>query len=85
MVTPTPEGPQVIGQPAPNLSIITIDVNMESDTDGVSTPDVVSATPGNWNSAHQQDSPTVITLQMEGTNERELEEGWKRDAVTMTE
>ena len=22
---------------------------------------------------------------MEGTNERELEEGWKRDAVTMTE
>ena len=35
--------------------------------------------------AHQQDRPTVITLQMEGTNERELEEGWKRDAVTLTE
>ena len=39
-VTLTPEDPQVIGQPAPNLSIITIDVNMESDTDRVSTPDL---------------------------------------------
>ena len=58
---------------------------MESDTDGVSTTDVVSATPGYPNSAHQQDRPTVITLQMEGTNERELEVGCKRDAVTMTE
>ena len=27
----------------------------------------------------------VINMQMEGTNERELEEGWKQDAVTMTE
>ena len=27
----------------------------------------------------------VINLQMEGTNERDLEEGWKQDAVTMTE
>ena len=32
-VTLTPEEPQVSGQPAPNLSIITIDVDMESDTD----------------------------------------------------
>ena len=75
-VTLTPEGPQAVGQPAPNLSIITIDVNMESDTDKVSTPDEVSTTPVYPNGAHQQDRPTVITLQMEG---------WKRDAVTMTE
>ena len=58
---------------------------MESDTDGVSTPDEVDTTPGYPNGAHQKDRLTVITLQMEGTNERELEEGWKRDAVTMTE
>ena len=37
------------------------------------------------NGAHQQDRQTVITVQIEGTKEREGEEGWKRDAVTMTE
>ena len=85
MVTLTPEGPQAVGHTAPNLSVITIDVDMESDTDAVRTLDKDGTTPGYQNGAHQQDRPTVITLQMEGTNERELEEGWKRDAVTMTE
>ena len=84
-VTPTPESPQSVGQPALNLSINTIDVNMKSDTDGVSTPKKVGTTPGYLNGAHQQDLPMVITLQMEGTKEQEIEEGWKRDALTMTE
>ena len=84
-VTLTPEGPQAVRQPVPNLSIITIDVNMESDTDGVSTPEKVSTTPGYLNGAHQQDRPMVITLQTEGTNEQEIGEGWKRDALIMTE
>ena len=48
---------------------------MESDTDGVSTPDEVGTTPGYLNGAHQQDRPMVITLQMEGTKEQEIEEG----------
>ena len=39
-VSLTPEEPQVLEQPAPNLSNITIDVDIESDTDGVSTPAV---------------------------------------------
>ena len=85
VVTLTPAGPQAVGQPAPNLSIITIDVNMGSDTDGASTPDKVGTTPGYPNGAHQQDRPTVITVQIEGTKKWEGEEGWKRDAVTMTE
>ena len=84
-VTPTPESPQSVGPPAPNLSIITIDVNMESDTGGVNTPEDTGTTPGYLNGAHQQDRPMVITLQMEGTKEQEIEEGWKRDALTMTE
>ena len=58
---------------------------MESDTDGVSTPEEVDTTSGYLNGAHQQDRPMVITLQMEGTKEQEIEEGWKRDALTMTE
>ena len=57
---------------------------MESDTDGMSTPDEVGTTPGYPNGAHQQDRSTVITWQMEGTNEQ-FEEGWKQDALTMTE
>jgi hypothetical protein len=73
-VTPTPESPQSVGPPAPNLSIITTDVNMESDTGGVNTPEDIGTTPGYLNGAHQQDRPMVITLQMEGTNEQELEE-----------
>ena len=81
---PTPESPQSVGQPAPNLSIITIDVNMESDTGRVNTPEDTGTTPGYLNGAHQQDRPMVITVQMEGTNEQEIEEGWKRDAFTMT-
>ena len=85
MVTLTPESPQAVGHMAHNLSVIMIDVDMENDTEAVSTPDEAGTTPGYPNGAHQQNRPTVITLQMEGTNERELEEGWKRDAVTMTE
>jgi len=85
VVTLTPAGPQVVGQPAPNLSIITIDVNMESDPDGASMPGAVGTPHGYPNGAHQQDRPTVITVQVEGTDERGGKEGWKRDAVTMTE
>ena len=59
VVTLTPEGPQAVGHTAPNLSIITIDVDTESDTDVVSTPDEVDTTPGYLNGAHQQDRPTV--------------------------
>ena len=49
-------------------------------------PGVVGTPHGYPNGAHQQDRPTVITVQVvEGTNERGGKEGWKRDAVTMTE
>ena len=86
VVTLTPAGPQVVEQPTPNLRIITIDENMESDTDGASMPGAVGTPHGYSNGAHQQDRQTVITVQIdEGTKEREGEEGWKRDAVTMTE
>ena len=58
---------------------------MESDTEVMGTQDATGTTSGYQNGARQQDRPKVTTLQMVGTNERELEEGWKRDAVTLTE
>ena len=63
VVTLTPEGSQAVGHTAPHLSVITIDVDMESDTEAVSTPDEAGTTPGYPNGAHQQDRPTVTTLQ----------------------
>ena len=84
MVTPTPEGPQAVGHTVPNLRVIKIDVDMESDTEVVGTQDATGTTSGYQNGARQQNRLKVTTSQMEGTNEREFEEGWKRDAVTMT-
>ena len=55
VVTLTPEGPQVVGRTAPNLSAITIDVDMESDTEVVGTQDATSTTTGYQNGARQQD------------------------------
>ena len=46
VVTLTPEGPQAGGHTAPNLSIITIDVDMEGDTEVVSTQDATVTTSG---------------------------------------
>ena len=85
MVTLKPEGPQAVGHTAPNLSVITIDVDMEGDTEVVGTQDATVTTSGYQNGARQQDRQKATTSQLAGTNERELEEGWKRDAVTMTE
>ena len=64
VVTLTPAGPQVVGQPAPNLSIITIDVNMESEPNGASMPGAVGTPHGYPNGAHKQDRPTVINLSL---------------------
>ena len=41
--------------------------------------------PGYQNSAHQQDQHQADTSQTTGTNRRAPVEGWKRDAVTLTE
>ena len=51
--------------------------NMESDTEVVGTQDATGTTSGYQNGARQQDRPKVTTSQRTGTNERELEEGWK--------
>ena len=53
-LTLTPEGPQAVGHTAPNLSVITIDVDMEGDTEEAGTQDVTVTTPGYQTGAHQQ-------------------------------
>ena len=45
-VTLTPESPQAVGHTAPNLSVITIDVDIESDTEVVGTQDATGTTSG---------------------------------------
>ena len=55
MVTLTPEGPQVGGHTAPNLSVITIEEDMESDTEVEDTQDATGTAPGNEDGARQQD------------------------------
>ena len=74
-LTPTPKGTHAVGHTAPNLSVIMIDVDMESDTEVVGTQDATGTTSGYQNGARQQDRPKVTTPQMVGTNEQELEEG----------
>ena len=37
------------------------------------------------NGAHQKDHPQADTSQTTGSHRRELEEGWQRDAATLTE
>ena len=84
-MTPTPEDSQAVGHTAPNLSVITIDVNMEHDLAAGGTQNVTVLSPGYQNGAHQQNQHQADTLRTTGTNGREPEEGWKRDAVTLTE
>ena len=45
-LTLTPEGPQAVGHTAPNLSVITIDVDMEGDTEVAGTQDATVTTSG---------------------------------------
>ena len=54
VVTLTPEGPQAVGLTAPNLSVFTIDVDMESDTEVVGTQDATVTTSGYQHGARQQ-------------------------------
>ena len=77
-VTLTPENPQAVGHTTPNLSVIMLEVDIENDMEAANRPDKAGTAPGSPNGAHQQDRPMVINLQMEGTNERELEEGGNR-------
>ena len=76
-LTLTPKGPQAVGHMAPNLSVITIDADMEHDPAAGSTQDVTVIPSGYQNGAHQQDHHQADTLQTTGTNRREPEEGWK--------
>ena len=84
-LTLTPESPQAVGHTAPNLSVITIDVDMESDPAAGGAQEVTVIPSGYQNGAHQQDQPQADNSQMTGIYRREPEEWWKRDAVTLTE
>ena len=57
---------------------------MESDPAAVGTQDMTVIPSGYQNGAHQQNPHQADTSQAAGTNKREPEEGWKRDAVTLT-
>ena len=72
-LTLTPESPQAVGHTAPNLSVITIDFDMESDPAAVGTQDVTVIPSGYQNGAHQQNRHKADTSQMTGTNRREPE------------
>ena len=58
---------------------------MESDPATEGTQEVTVIPSDSQNGAHQQDHPQADTSQMTGSHRRELEEGWQRDAVTLTE
>ena len=57
---------------------------MEHDPAAGGTHDMTVIPSGYQNGAHQQDQHQADTSQTTGTNRREPEEGWKRDAVTLT-
>ena len=77
-MTPTPENSQAVGHTALNLSVITIDVDMEHDPAAGGTQEVTVISSDYQNGAHQQDHPQADTSQTTGIHRRELEEGWKR-------
>ena len=84
-LTSTLEGSQAVGHTAPNLSVIIIDVDMESEPAPEGTQEVTVIPSDCQNGAHQQDHPQADTSQTTGIHRPELEEGWQRDAVTLTE
>ena len=85
-LTPTPEGSQAVGHTASNLSVIIIDADMESDPAAGGTQEVTVIPSDSQNRAHQQDHPQADTSQTTtGSHRRELEDGWQRDAITLTE
>ena len=84
-LTLTPEGTQAAGRTAPNLSVITINSDMEDDTEAAGTQATTTTTSGYQTGAHHQNRQTGATPQPTGTNGLEHEEGWKRDAITMME
>ena len=77
-LTSTLESSQAVGHTAPNLSVIIIDVDMESDPAAGGTQEVTVIPSGYQNGAHQQDHPQADTSQTTGIYRRELEEEWKR-------
>ena len=62
VVTLTPEGPQIVGHTAPNLSVITTDVDMESDTEVVGT---------------QAQHPVIRTAHASRTDQRAPPRRWR--------
>ena len=56
--TLTPESTQAVEHTAPNLSDITIDADMEDDTEVAGTQDTTATTSGYQTGAHHQDRQT---------------------------
>ena len=85
-LTSTPEDSQAVRHTAPNLSVIIIDADMESDPATEGTQEVTVIPSDYRNGAHQQDHPQADTSQTTtGSHRRELEDGRQCDAITLTE
>jgi hypothetical protein len=84
-LTLTPKGTHAVGNTAPNLSVITIDEDMEEGTEAAGTKATTATPSGYQASAHHQDRQTVPAPQSTVTNVLEEKEEWKRDAITITE
>ena len=63
-LTLTPEGTQAVGNTASSLSVITIDADMEDDTEAAGTQATTATTSGYPTGAHHQDRQTDATPQV---------------------
>ena len=70
---------------APNLSVITIDEDMEDGTEAAGTQATTATPSGYQTSAHHQYRQTFPAPQSTVTDVLEEEEEWKRGAITMME
>ena len=73
-LTSTLEGSQAVGHTAPNLSVIIIDVDMESDPAPEGTQEVTVIPSDYQNGAHQQDHPRQTPRRRQAS----IDESWRK-------